>query len=65
MLILIILILNDFYEDLLNQGIIIPIVGGIVGTIVSIIIKLIYNKIKKKRKEQVTFDSGRKGRKWR
>jgi len=56
------LILNDFYENLLQHGIIIPIVGAIVGTIVGIIIKIIYNKIKK-RKTEPTY--GRKGRKWK
>lgn len=64
-LLITILIQNNFYEDLLQQGIIIPIIGAIVGTIVSIIIKLIYNKIKKNRTEQVISDRGRKGKKWK
>ena len=58
------LIINNFYKDLINNGIIIPIVGAIVGTIVGILIKYIYSKLKKKKDTNLDYKQHRKGRKW-
>jgi len=45
---------GNFWEDLLRQGILIPIVGGIVGTIAGIIIKVLYSRMKKKKASEIT-----------
>lgn len=58
-----ILILNNLYEDLINRGIIIPIIGGIISAIVGIIIKYIYSRLKKKQDKNISHKQHRKGRK--
>jgi hypothetical protein len=40
---------GNFWEELLQQGILIPIVGAIVGGIVGIFVKITYSRMKKKK----------------
>ncbi|MBN1802492.1 MAG: hypothetical protein JW891_13355 [Candidatus Lokiarchaeota archaeon] len=56
-----ILITNNFIEDLINEGIIIPIVAAIVGTIVAILIKYIYSKLSKNKQTSSSDKRYRKG----